>query len=145
MTLIERWQNFKMGRILTEMQQILKHYSDWQSLFCVDENGNPIRYCADNSQDESLETYGRKIAGICFSEEVAQDAVKTVLMEYTFLLVPWFFNDSQTVDLCIEMPFPVGYEHDEYGTELFFTDVIFKFEKCENRGGFCVSKIIPVK
>ena len=81
MTLIERWQNFKMGRILTEMQQILKHYSDWQSLFCVDENGNPIRYCADNSQDESLETYGRKIAGItsffCF-ESVMTDGDKKV-------------------------------------------------------------------
>lgn len=143
MTLIERWENFENAKIISEMQQILMNYANWDELFCVDSNMQKIRYCVDHSSDESVETYGKK-AGICFSEELARKCVKSALEDYTFLLIPWFYNDTNEIDLCIRLNFPIGY-CSENGVEKEFLDVIIKFEKCQNRAGFCVSKIIPVR
>ena len=144
MTLIERWNGCDRKTIMSEMTQILRNYSDWPNLFCVDQNGKQIRYCVDNEGDEALETYSRK-PGVCFSEDVARDAIKATLMDYTFLIIPWLFNDTAEMDLCLSLLFPVGYERDENDIETFYNDVIIKFEKCDNHAGFCVSKIFPVK
>ena len=98
MTLIERWNGYDRKTIMSEMTQILRNYSDWPNLFCVDQNGKPIRYCVDNEGDEALEMYSRK-PGVCFSEDVARDAIKATLMDYTFLIIPWLFNDTDLIVL----------------------------------------------
>lgn len=144
MTLIERWADYDNEKIISEVQQLLMNFADWQKIFCVDGNGKRVRYCVDNSDDDSVELY-RKKAGVCFSEDVAAEAIKATLMRYTFLVIPWLFNESKDVDLCVKMPFPIAYEHDENGTESFFDGAIVKFAKCDNIAGFYISKIIPVK
>ena len=143
MTLLERGKDFEHSKIISEMQQILMNYANWDELFCQNGNGEKIRYCIDHSKDEALETYG-KTPGICFSEELARKCIKTALMDYTFLLIPWFYNDTNEIDLCIRLNFPIGY-CSENGVEKEFVDVIINFAKCPNRAGFFVSKIIPVR
>ena len=141
MTLIEKWRGFTHQQIIDEMCRILVDRPDWDTdLFCVDENGQQIRYCGDNTD---VETYGRK-AGICFSEDAARKCIKSVLLDYTFLLIPWMYNDSEEVDLCLKVNSPEGYP-EENGEIKEFVDVILKFRKCNNKAGFCIAKVIPVK
>lgn len=120
------------------------NFDDWQRLFCADGSGEIIRYCVNNRDDESVALY-RKKAGICFSEDVAKEAIRFALMNYTFLVIPWLFNKSNDVDLCIKMPFPIAYERDEDGMESFFDGAIIKFVKSDNCAGFYIDKIIPVR
>lgn len=141
MNLIERWRDFTHQQIMDDMCRILDNHPTWDTdLFCVDENGQQIRYCGDNTD---VETYGRK-AGICFSEDDARKCIKSVLIDYTFLLIPWMYNDSEEVDLCIKVNFPMGYS-EANGEIKEFVDVILKFRKCNNKAGLCIAKVIPVK
>ena len=144
MTLIERWAGFDNEKILCEVQQLLMNFADWQKLFCFDGDGKRIRYCVDSTDDESVAMY-RKKAGVCFSEDVAIETIKIVLMNYMFLVIPWLFNESKDVDLCIKTPFPIAYERDENGNETFFDGAIIKFVKGDNPAGFYISKVIPVR
>ncbi len=144
MTLIERWQNFNENEILRETQLLFLNCSNAISLFTVDGNYDPIKYCVDHRQNTEIETYG-KIPGICYSEKIARDVISQVIVDYIFLLIPFLRSDLQTVDLGIQgLKTPIGYYQNENGEEVEIREAVFVFEKCDNQSGFCVSKVIPL-
>ena len=141
MTLIEKWCDFTHQQIIDEMCRILDNNPNWDTdLFCVDENSQQIRYCGDNTDAEA---YSKK-TGICFSEDTAKKCIESVLSDYTFLLIPWMYNDTEEVDLCLKVNLPMDYS-EANGKTQEFVEVILKFRKCNNKAGFCITKVIPVK
>lgn len=144
MTLIERWEDLNDSEIIKEMHMLFANFSSAVYLFTTDENSDQIRYCVDYSQDTEIETYGKK-TGVCISEKVALINIKEILLEYTFLLIPFFRSDLQTVDLGVSLRNIIGTEYDETGKEYEFREAVFVFEKCNNQAGFCVSKVIPLR
>lgn len=145
MTLIQRWNEIEDSEIIKEMHLLFRNFLNAINLFTVDENYDRIQYCVDHSDDTEIETYGKKV-GICFSEKTALDSIKQVLMDYVFLLIPFLRSDMLTLDFGVKgLPNPIGYYRDQNGKEIEIRDAVFVFEKCENRAGFCVSKIIPLR
>ncbi len=143
MTLIQRWKEIEDGEIIKEMQMLFRNFLNAVQLFTVDENYDRIKYCVDHS-DTEIETYGKK-TGICFSERTASDSIKQILVDYIFLLIPFLKSDMQTLDFGVRgLPDPIGYYQDENGKENAINEAVFVFEKCNNRAGFCVSKILPL-
>lgn len=143
MTLIQRWQEIEDADIIKETQLLFKNFLNAVNLFTVDENYDRIKYCVDHS-DTEIETYGKK-TGICFSESTALDSIKQVLTDYIFLLIPFLRSDMPTLDFGVRgLPEPIGYYQDENGKENEINEAVFVFEKCNNRAGFCVSRVIPL-
>lgn len=143
MTLIQRWQGAEDADIIKETQLLFKNFLNAINLFTVNENYDRIKYCVDHSETE-IETYGKK-TGICFSERTALDSIKQVLMDYIFLLIPFLRSDMPTLDFGVRgLPEPIGYYRDEDGTQKEIKEAVFVFEKCANKAGFCVSKVIPL-
>lgn len=144
MTLLERWEtkNFEENLIIRELQFLMNATQNWQDLFCYDENNEEIKYCIPFTEDNA---YGKE-TGICYSEELAVEAIKFVLSQYGFLLVPWFrqnFNDS--VDLCVDLNQPIAFVYNEQTKEqeeIFST--MFVFRKCANKAGFCIQNVVPL-
>lgn len=144
MTLIQRWQELDESQITKETQLLFQNFLNAVQLFTVDENYDRIRYCVDHSDNSEIETYGKR-TGLCFSEKIAIDTIKHVLMNYIFLLIPFLKSDMPTLDFGIRgLPNPIGYYCDDNGQENEIREAIFVFEKCDNRAGFCVSKLIPL-
>lgn len=144
MTLIERWKEMNDGEIIKEMRMLFANFSSAIYLFTTDENYDRICYCVDHGQDTEIETYGKK-PGVCLSEKIASESIKHILLDYTFLLIPFFRNDLPTVDLGVQLNRIIGIERDETGKEHTFKEAVFVFEKCNNQAGFCVSKVIPLR
>ncbi len=145
MTLIERWHKLDDAEIIRETQMLFMNCSNAVSLFTVDENYDQIKYCIDYSQNTDIETYG-KTPGICYSEKTAREAIKQVLTDYIFLLIPFLRSDLPTVDLGIQrLQTPIGYHRKGNGEEVETREAIFVFEKCANQAGFCISKVIPLR
>ncbi len=144
MTLIERWETLNESEIINEMQMLFNNFSNAVYLFTTDENSKRIRYCTDHSKNTEIETYGKK-PGICLSEKTALENIKQILLDYTFLLIPFLRNDLPTVDLCVQLQNTIGIEQDETGAEHEFKHAVFVFEKCRNHAGFCISKVIPLR
>lgn len=144
MTLIERWKEMDDSKIIKEMQMLFANFSSAIYLFTTDENSDRIYYCVDHGQNSEIEAYGKK-PGVCLSEKIALENIKHILLEYTFLLIPFFRNDQPTVDLGVRLHRIIGIERDETGEEHTFKDAVFVFEKCNNQAGFCVTKVIPLR
>ena len=144
MTLIERWKGLDDSEIISEMQMLFKNFSRAVYLFTTDDNSKQIRYCTDHSKNTEIETYGKK-PGVCLSESIALENIKQILLDYTFLLIPFFRSDLQTVDLGVQLHQAVGIEIDETGNPCEFKHAVFVFEKCSNHAGFCISKVIPLR
>ena len=142
MNLLERWAEKKFDtKLVTHELQFLSNTANFYSLFSEDENGEKIRYCVPYDEEYA---YGRK-TGICYSEGHALEAIKFILGQYGFLLIPWFkqeFNDS--VDLFVTAEKPVAFTVDENNAEKEVFDTMFVFKKCNNRAGFCVSHVVPI-
>ena len=66
--LIKRWKEMNDSEILKEIQMLFLNFSNAVNLFTVDENHEPIVYCADHSGNTEIETYGKE-TGICYSEK----------------------------------------------------------------------------
>ena len=142
-TLLERWEakGFDENLIIRELQFLMNATENWQDIFCYDENDEKIKYCVPYDEDNS---YGRE-TGICYSEESAIDAVKFVLNQYGFLLVPWFRQkDNDQVDLCVELMEPIAYIMQENNAQKEVFDAMFVFEKCRNKAGFCIKNVVPL-
>ena len=142
-TLLERWEakDFDENLIIRELNFILTATENWQDLFCFDEKGEKIRYCVPYDDDNA---YGRE-TGICYLEESAVEAIKFVLTHYGFLLVPWFRQkDNDRVDLCVEVKEPIAYVMQENNAQKEIFNAMFVFEKCKNKAGFCVSRVVPL-
>ena len=146
MTLVERWQNISDCEIIKETQLLFKNFLNAVNLFTVDENYDRIHYCVDHSDNsDGINTYGKK-TGICFSEKTALDNIKQVLLNHIDLLIPFLKSDMPTLDFGVRgLPSPIGYYQDENGEEHEICEAIFVFEKCNNRAGFCVSKVLPLR
>ncbi len=143
MNLLERWaeKEYDSNLVMRELRLLTDNAKNWHSFFCERENGEKIRYCVPYKEDYA---YGRK-TGICYSEEFAVDAIKFILGQYGFLLIPWFkqeFNNS--VDLYVKTDKPVAFIIDENNAEKEVFDAMFVFEKCSNKAGFCVSRVVPI-
>lgn len=143
MNLLERWAEkaYDAKFVIRELQLLTGATKNWSSLFCERENREKIRYCVPFDEEYA---YGRK-TGICYSEEHALEAIKFILGQYGFLLIPWFkqeFND--TVDLCVKTNNPVAFVVDENNAETEVFDTMFVFKKCNNKAGFCVSHVVPI-
>lgn len=144
MTLLERWREADENMIIKEMHMLFANYSNALSLFTVDGNYDPVRYCVDHSENTEIETYGKKPA-ICYSEKTARKCIERILLDYCFLLIPFFRGDMQTIDIGVNnLPMPVAYSKNESNEETEIRNAVFVFEKCSNQSGFCVSKIIPL-
>ena len=144
MTLIERWRKSNENSVIKEMHMLFANYSNAISLFTVDGNYDPVCYCVDHSENTEIETYGKKTA-ICYSEKTARECIERILLDYCFLLIPFFQSDMPTVDLGVNnLPMPIAYHRNENGEEVEIREAVFVFEKCSNQSGFCISKIIPL-
>lgn len=145
MTLIERWKKLDDFEIIEETQMLFMNCSNAIYLFTVDDNYDPIKYCADHSKNTEIETYG-KIPGICYSEKTAREVISQVIEDYIYLLIPFLRGDSQTLDFVIKhLKTPIGYFKNADGEEIEIREAIFTFEKCDNQAGFCVSKVVPLR
>ena len=144
MTLIERWKNISDAEILSEIRLLFEKYPKAIKLFTTDENSEQIRYCVDHRQDETVEKYGKQ-AGVCISENVALANIQQVMLEYVFLLIPFFWSDLPAIDLGVKLNNKIGIEYDENGKEYEFKEAVFEFKKCNNQAGFCVSKVVPLR
>ena len=144
-TLIEKWknENADTNKIYQEINFIIKATKNGLNLFMTEstDSNEIIKYCVPC--DDNTDTYGR-IPGICFSEPTAHDAICETLCEYSYLLVPWIKNDSETVDLCLQTSFPICFTTDESGVQKESYDVMIVFSKCNNRIGFCIKAVIPL-
>ena len=144
LNLLERWaeKEYDTKIVMRELQFLMNATQNWQDLFCFDENGEKIKYCVPYNGENA---YGKE-SGICYSEELAVEAIKFVLGQYGFLLVPWFkqeFNDS--VDLCVDLNQPIAFVYNEQTKEqeeIFST--MFVFKKCANKAGFCIQNVVPL-
>ncbi|MBR3780658.1 MAG: hypothetical protein IKK63_05595 [Clostridia bacterium] len=145
MTLIERWKEIEDSEIIKETQLLFKNFLNAVNLFTVDENYDRIHYCVDHSDNsDGINTYGKK-TGICFSEKTALENIKQILMNHINLLIPFLKSDMPTLDFGVRgLPNPIGYYKDGEGKEAEIKEAIFVFKKCDNRAGFCVSKVIPL-
>ena len=56
MMLIKRWKEMNDSEILKEIQMLFLNFSNALNLFTVDENHEPIVYCADHSGNTEIET-----------------------------------------------------------------------------------------
>ncbi len=145
MKLIERWRNIDDAEIIRETQLLFLNCSNAVNLFTVDGNNDMIRYCCDHSQNTEIDTYG-KATGICYSEKTARDAIKQVITDYIFLLLPFLRGELPTLDFGIKgLKTPIGYYQNANGEEIEIREAVFVFEKCDNQAGFCVSKVIPLR
>ena len=144
MTLIERWKNMSDSDIAKEMKMLFEKFSSAIYLFTTDENSEQIRYCIDYRQDETVEKYGKQ-AGVCISEKAALENIRQVLIEYNFLLIPFYWSDLPAMNLGVKLENTIGVEYDENGQEYEFKEAVFEFKKCKNQAGFCVSKVIPLR
>ena len=143
--LIKRWKEMNDSEILKEIQMLFLNFSNAVNLFSVDENHEPIVYCADHSGNTEIETYGKE-TGICYSEKTAKDAVKWVIMNHAEFLIPFLCSDMPTFDFGIKgLPEPIGFFRNENGEEIEIREAVFVFEKCSNQAGFCIGKVIPLR
>lgn len=146
MTLLERFKNEAVSddQILKEILFIINATKNGLDLFTTEsaDESEQIKYCVPCGND--VETYG-KVPGICYSEATARDAIVEMFNNYGMLLLSWFENDQKEVDLCVKLKFtPVAIVTDESGVQKEIFDAIFKFEKCENKVGFCIKAVIPL-
>ena len=144
MTLIERWKNVSDADVLSEIRLLFENYPNAIQLFTTDENSEQIRYCVDYREDDTVEKYGKQ-AGICISENVALANIQQVMLEYAYMLIPFFWSDLPAIDLGIRLNNAIGVELDETGREFEFREAVLEFRKCNNRAGFCVSKVVPLR
>ena len=140
-TLLSRWKakNFEHNIVMQELHFLVNGIRNWDEFFAYDETGR-IRYCIPYDGENA---YGRE-TGICYSEEAALNAIKFVLNNYAFLLVPWLSQGEESIDLCVDMPEPVAFVKTENGEEKSVFSTMFVFSKCDNKAGFCVSKVVPL-
>ncbi len=144
MTLIERWRKMEDAEILKEIQMLFMNFSNAISMFTVDENYDQIKYCIDHSNNHEIQTYG-KSPGICYSEKTARNIIKQILLDYAFILIPFFRSDMPTVDLGVQnLREPIAFHRDADGCEREIREAVFVFEKTKNQVGFSISKIIPL-
>ncbi len=145
-TLIEKWRNENATdeQVLKELLFILNISKNGIDLFTsksADEK-QQIKYCIPCCED--VDTYGRK-AGICYSESVAREAIMEMFNSYAILLLPWLQTEKEEVDLCVKLKWtPVAVATDENGAQENIYDAMFKFEKCDNKIGFCVKSVTPL-
>ncbi|MEE1011810.1 MAG: hypothetical protein U0L11_07235 [Acutalibacteraceae bacterium] len=145
-SLIQKWcnENASHDKMLKELIFIINATQNGLDCLFTDtiDDKNTINYCVPC--DKNVDTYGRN-AGICFSESAAHEAIKEMLNSYALLLLPWFQNDTPSIDLCVKLKWsPVAVIQDENGAEKEIFDALFKFEKCDNKFGFCVRSVIPL-
>lgn len=142
MTLLEYWKknDFNKNMIAKDMNFIV-NAANWQDFFCRNSSGEKIRYCVPYGEETA---YGRK-TGICYSEESALKAIEFVLKEYMFLLVPWFSQDfNNSIDLTVESQEAIAITVDENNAQKEVFHAMFVFEKCQNKAGFMVSRVVPL-
>lgn len=142
-TLIEKWKNENATdeQILKELLFIINSTKNGIFMFMEDsvESTQPIKYCVPCE----VETYG-KVAGICYSESAAHDAIREMFNSYAILLLSWIMQGQNDFSFNFKLSNSISYVVDESNAQKEIFDVMIVFSKCRNKVGFYIKAVVPL-
>ena len=142
MNLLERWNlnGFNQEQILSEINFLINGTHNGYEFFCTDENNQKIQYCVPYEEDI---VHGQR-AGICYSQDVAIDAIKYILNEYSYLFLSWLKQGEDEINFCIKLKTPIAYILGENNEQEEVFSTMFVLSKCDNKAGFKIAYVVPL-